>query len=113
MIEEASRVMRKVDLLATPSTVVEEAPLISECAFRTDPSYMELRRTLTGFTMAFDVLGNPTISVPGGFTEGGLPTASSSPGAPGRRRRCSERPPRSSPTSPSTSDPRPGSRGGA
>jgi amidase len=62
--------MRGVDLLLIP---VQPFPPLTLDAVRTLGEQPELIAKLQRYTCPFDMTGNPTITLPGGFTEAGMP----------------------------------------
>ncbi|HEY3954116.1 MAG TPA: amidase family protein [Streptosporangiaceae bacterium] len=66
-----ARLLRSIDLLLTP--VHPFAPLTLD-DIRTLGEQPELIADLQRYTAPFDLTGNPTITIPGGFTGTGLPT---------------------------------------
>ena len=64
--------MQTIDLLLIP---VQPFPPPTLATMRTLGEQPELMSGLLRFTCPFDMSGNPTITLPGGFTEAGLPMA--------------------------------------
>jgi aspartyl-tRNA(Asn)/glutamyl-tRNA(Gln) amidotransferase subunit A len=60
------RFFEQYDLLILPTTPVPAPPILG-------PDAVEQARLLTRFTAPFNLTGLPAISIPAGFTEGGLP----------------------------------------
>jgi amidase len=65
-------VLRSIDLLLIPAIPFSPPTL---AMMRTLGEQPELLTGLLQFTCPFDMTGDPTITLPGGFTEGGLPMA--------------------------------------
>jgi aspartyl-tRNA(Asn)/glutamyl-tRNA(Gln) amidotransferase subunit A len=66
LIDRFARLFEEIDVLISPTAAIP-APTIPES--RGDVA----RAQLLGYTRLFNVLGGPTLSVPCGFTAGGLP----------------------------------------
>lgn len=64
--------MAGLDLLLIPAMGFAAPTLAKMASLGTDASLMN---SLLGFTCPFDMTGHPTITLPGGFTEEGLPVA--------------------------------------
>jgi Asp-tRNA(Asn)/Glu-tRNA(Gln) amidotransferase A subunit family amidase len=65
-------VLDQVDLLATPTTAIA-APEIAQERVTLSGQDVPIREALLRITRVFSTVGLPAISVPCGFTEGGLP----------------------------------------
>ncbi len=63
---------RDVDLLLVPAQGFASPTLAKMATLGQDVSLM---RSLLGFTCPFDMTGSPTITLPGGFTDTGMPVA--------------------------------------
>jgi aspartyl-tRNA(Asn)/glutamyl-tRNA(Gln) amidotransferase subunit A len=70
--QEMAAVLRRVDALVTP-TVPIAAPRIGQTAVEIGPERMETMWALSRLTRPANLTGFPAISVPCGFTQGGLP----------------------------------------
>lgn len=64
--------MASLDLLLIPAMGFAAPTLAKMASLGTDASLMN---SLLGFTCPFDMTGHPTITLPGGFTEEGMPVA--------------------------------------
>jgi len=71
-IAQARRIFRDVDVVAMPTTPIP-ATTIGESAVKISGVTLGVRPALLHFTRAFNALGFPAISIPCGFTSGGLP----------------------------------------
>ena len=69
---EFRQALSQVDLLVTP-TIAVPAPKYSDMDAKVGGSVRHVRDALTRFTRLFNMSGLPTISVPCGFSSGGLP----------------------------------------
>ena len=67
-----SRRCSDVDLLLVPAQGFASPTLAKMATLGQDVSLM---RSLLGFTCPFDMTGSPTITLPGGFTDTGMPVA--------------------------------------
>ena len=76
----ASRIFHRVDLLVTPTTAV---PPFETSLAQTDEELRALELVTLRNTRPFNALGLPAISVPCGFTSGGLPIGLQITGPPG------------------------------
>ena len=72
LIESFATVMDEVDVIVTPATAVA-APLLGDSQVSIGDLSEPLFRTFARISAPFDVLGLPALSVPSGFTSGGLP----------------------------------------
>jgi aspartyl-tRNA(Asn)/glutamyl-tRNA(Gln) amidotransferase subunit A len=70
--QEMAAVLRRVDALVTP-TVPIAAPRIGQTTVEIGPERMETMWALSRLTRPANLTGFPAISVPCGFTQGGLP----------------------------------------
>ena len=69
---ELLEAMESFDVLATPTTAIP-APAIEQERVTIQGQDVPTREALLRITRVFSTVGLPAISVPGGFTEGGLP----------------------------------------
>jgi aspartyl-tRNA(Asn)/glutamyl-tRNA(Gln) amidotransferase subunit A len=72
IVDEFMAAMERVDLLVTPTAPTAATPLEGEL-ITGDDAAPEVLAALINFTGPFDLTGFPAISVPCGFTPGGLP----------------------------------------
>jgi Asp-tRNA(Asn)/Glu-tRNA(Gln) amidotransferase A subunit family amidase len=70
--QEMSAALRRVDALITPAVPIP-APRIGQTTMTIGQETVDILSTLSRLTRAANVTGFPAISVPCGFTQGGLP----------------------------------------
>jgi aspartyl-tRNA(Asn)/glutamyl-tRNA(Gln) amidotransferase subunit A len=70
----AQAVFGQVDLLLTPVLAIP-VPTIAETMGKTGKAYLDMVVAITRNTKVINYLGLPAMSVPCGFTAGGLPTS--------------------------------------
>ena len=71
-IEKMNHAMRHVDVIITP-TVPEQTPTIEEADTRPGENVAQKGGDLPNFTGVFNTTGQPSMSVPCGFTKNGMP----------------------------------------
>jgi aspartyl-tRNA(Asn)/glutamyl-tRNA(Gln) amidotransferase subunit A len=69
----ANTLFRDIDVFVTP-TITVPVPTIAETSGKRGPAYNAMVAALTHNTKVVNYLGLPSISVPCGFTDNGLPT---------------------------------------
>ncbi len=72
IVQRMLAAMAEVDVLAGPTTPIP-APPIAATTIRVEEREVDPRTVLLRFTRLFDLTGQPAVSVPCGFTAGGLP----------------------------------------
>jgi aspartyl-tRNA(Asn)/glutamyl-tRNA(Gln) amidotransferase subunit A len=72
MIRDYARMFEQIDVLLTPATPMP-APRIGQTTIRLGDSDEDTRLSATRFMRGINVLGNPAMSIPCGWSAAGLP----------------------------------------
>lgn len=81
VLEDFLRVLAGADVLVTPTTIIP-APPIDEATVTVAGKTMDVYSSLSKLTIAFNITGLPTMSLPVGFTSSGLPVGAQITGKP-------------------------------